>query len=107
MFEVPEITSKRQWHAQLKAAKLKHQALREGPLPWTVVSVIEGRLNGMQAVAESGAAPSPLDRERGMSLGVIALHIYPLSREYCRLLLQLASGFEHWTALPDELTGQG
>jgi hypothetical protein len=100
--EVPEITSKQQWYALLNAAKLNNEKLRAGRFYWTIVSAIEGRLVQMQRVAESGCAPSLCERERGMGLAVIALRsIYNVAPEYCSLLLQLASGFDHWTALPE------
>ena len=102
MVEVPEITSKHQWYAQLNAAKLMIEKLRGGHYYWTVVSVIEGRLDQMAAVARSGRAPSSCDRERGMGLAVIALRsLYRVAPGDCSLLLQLVNGFDHWTSLPD------
>lgn len=102
MVEVPEITSKQQWYALLNAAKLKNEKLRAGGFYWTIVSAIEGRLAQMETLADSGRTPSLCDRERGMGLAVIALRsIYSVAPDYCSLLLQLASGFDHWTSLPD------
>lgn len=102
MAEVPEITNKRQWHVYLKAARLKNEELRQSRFAWTVVSAISGRLDGMAAVADSGRAPSRLDRERGMGLGVIAIRsIYAVSPEFSRLLLELTHGFDRWATLPD------
>jgi hypothetical protein len=100
--EVPEITSKQQWYALLNAAKLRNEKLREDGFYWTIVSAIEGRLVQMQSIVESGRTPSLCDRERGMGLAVIALRsIYNEAPDYCSLLLQLASGFDRWSALPD------
>jgi len=100
--EVPEITSKQEWHLVLEAARRKTADLGASQFPWTVVSAIEGRLGLLGAVADSGRAPSLHEREHGMTLGVIAVRsLYGVAPELCRLLLQLASGFDHWTQLPD------
>lgn len=102
MPEVVEITNKRQWRWCLKAARQKNTELRAREFAWTVVSAIDGRLDAMAAVADSGRAPSQRDRERGLGLGVIAVRsIYAVSPDYCQLLLGLADAFDHWSVLPE------
>jgi hypothetical protein len=88
----------------LAAAKQKTQALREQKFWWTVVSAIEGRLEQMEqtcAAAAQGVRPSREERERCLSVGVIAIRsIYAADRELCQLLLALANAFDAWTQLP-------
>jgi len=99
-----EITSRAEWLTRLEAAKQKNQALRERDFWWTVVSVIDGRLEQMEAIASAaaqGIMPSLKERERCMSLGVIAVRsIYAEDPDYCHLLLELANAFGAWTQLP-------
>lgn len=102
MLEVREITSKRQWRSELQAARQKNAALSGTRFAWTVVSVIDSRLNVMEAIANSGRAPSLADREFGMGLGMIALRgLYAHAPELSRLLLQITSGFDSWANLPE------
>jgi hypothetical protein len=102
MLEVPEITSKRQWRSELRAAREKNAELSATRFAWTVVSAIEGRLNAMEAIANSGRAPTLADREYGMGLGMIALRgLYARAPELSRMLLRLTSGFDGWASLPE------
>jgi hypothetical protein len=53
------------------------------------------------AAAAQGLMPTLKERERCISLGVIAVRsIYQEDRAYCRLLLELANAFDGWTQLP-------
>jgi predicted N-formylglutamate amidohydrolase len=104
MVDITEITSRTEWLARLEAAKLMNEALRARDFHWTVVSAIDGRLAQMEATAAAGAdghTPTLQERERCMTLGVIAVRsIYKADPEYCKLLLALANAFDGWTQLP-------
>ena len=103
MDETVEITKRQQWDTFVEAARQKNAELKARDFHWTVVSVIEGRLEQLSAGVARGDMPTIHDRERGIGLGVIAVRsIFAADKEYCRLLLALANAFDCWTQKPQE-----
>lgn len=96
-----EIRSRRQWRQQLTAARGKVEALGDA-LPWTVSSVVAGRLDQLAHVDSESHVPSRLDRERGLGLGVVAVRgVWATDPELCQLLLALSDAYDRWAALPE------
>ena len=104
--EIVEIRSRRAWRGQLTEAMARLESARRS-LPWTVSSVVEGRLQYLAEAVDAGRKPTRLDRERGLALGVVALRNYAGAPEYCRLLLALANGYDRWAELPEREPASG
>jgi hypothetical protein len=101
--DLAHIKNKRQWYDWLKAARAQTQEVSDSITSWTLISVIVGRLDAMEAAIANGRMPTQREREKALALGVLAVRSLDLAvPAYSHLLKELAAGFESWAELPDD-----
>jgi hypothetical protein len=102
VFDPTDIKNRQQWYQCLQAARLRTEEVRAAGFAWTVMSVISGRLDGMEAAVADGGVPTLRDRERAIGLAVIAIKALDRpARDYSQLLKDLVDAFSNWAELPD------